>query len=247
MRLVSKVNAYKWRQWFLTSSVGSWLWLNLELAPGLDWTLSWFLALANHGKPTPHLPLPAFGSPRTQCCKYKIFIFEPWYSYCGGRNNYATTFFSASAHCSASPADQIFVNDRKGDKHHRMFFTKSFKNGNQCSRYPGELPSAHDLGRLVNLDNVRKTIGDPVSEAQKSEIIKDLESAVTEFIARETEAEAAAHSRPFVTVNNRTNIVAIHSRLLHALQLSVVKSTRSLQILPDSGAFDEVSSKSLSV
>ena len=84
---------------------------------------------------------------------------------------------------------------------------------------------------------MRKTIGDPVSEAQKSEIIKDLESAVREFIARETEAEAAAHSRPFVTVNNRTNIVAIHSRLLQAFELSVVNSVQRLNI---SVAYEEV-------
>ena len=50
--------------------------------------------------------------------------------------------------------------------------------------YPGELPSAHDLGRLVNLENVRKTIGAPVTEAQKSEIIKALYLIEISILAR---------------------------------------------------------------
>ena len=105
---------------------------------------------------------------------------------------------------------------------------------------PGELPSATDLGKLVNLENVRKTIGAPVTEAQKDAVIKDLEAAVKEFVAREVESEEAAHIIPFVTVNKKTNIVAIHSRLLQALELSVINSVQRLQIPPDSGAFDEV-------
>ena len=93
---------------------------------------------------------------------------------------------------------------------------------------------------LVNLDNVRKSIGRPVTESQKDEIIKDLEEALKDFTIREKESSAAAHALPLVTVNNRTNIVAIHSRLLHALELSVIKSVRRLHIPPDSGAFDQV-------
>ena len=105
---------------------------------------------------------------------------------------------------------------------------------------PGELPSPTNLTRLVNLDNVRKTIGDPVTEAQKDAIIKDLEAAVEEFVEREVESEEAAHVLPFVTVNKKTNLVAIHSRLLQGLSAALVKSVQRLNIPPDSGAFDEV-------
>ena len=113
------------------------------------------------------------------------------------------------------------------------------------SLFPGDLPSAKDLGSLVNLANVRNSIGHPVTEAQKDEIKIDLEAAVEEFTDREKEAFLASHSIPFVTVNNRTNIVAIHSRLLHALELSVIKSVIRLKIPPDSGAFDEVGQNDL--
>ena len=103
------------------------------------------------------------------------------------------------------------------------------------------MPPAKDLGRLINLNNVRNSIGSPVTEAQKDEIKKDLEAAVSEFTAREEEAFNASHSNPFVTVNNQTNFVATHSRLLHALQLSIDQSVARLGIPPHSGAFDEVS------
>ena len=103
------------------------------------------------------------------------------------------------------------------------------------------MPPAKDLGKLVNLTNVRNSIGDPVTETQKDEIKKDLEVALLEFTAREEEAFRASHSNPFVAVNNRTNFVAIHSRLLHALKLSIAKSVQRLYIRPNSGAFDEVS------
>ena len=92
---------------------------------------------------------------------------------------------------------------------------------------------------LVNLDEVRKSIGRPVTESQKDEIIKDLEDALKDFTIREKESSAATHTLPLVTVNNRTNIVAIHSRLLHALELSVIKSVRRLDIPPDTRAFDQ--------
>ena len=107
----------------------------------------------------------------------------------------------------------------------------------QC---PGELPSPTNLARLVNLDNIRKAIGEPVTEVQKDDIIKDLEAAVKEFVEREVESEETAHILPFVTVNKKTNLVAIHSRLLLALKLSLVSSVHRLKIPPDSGAFDEV-------
>ena len=105
---------------------------------------------------------------------------------------------------------------------------------------PGDLPPAKDLGKLINLNNVRNSIGSPVTEAQKDEIKKDLEAAVSEFTAREEEAFLASHSNPFVAANNRTNFVAIHSRLLHALKLSIAKSVKRLGIPPNSGAFNEV-------
>ena len=103
------------------------------------------------------------------------------------------------------------------------------------------MPSAKDLGKLVNLENVKNSIGDPVTDDQKLEIKKDLEKALDNFIERETISTDASFIIPFVTVNNRTDIVAIHSRLLLALQLSVVDSVKRLDIEPDSGAFDEVS------
>ena len=105
---------------------------------------------------------------------------------------------------------------------------------------PGDLPPAKDLGKLIDLNNVRNSIGSPVTEAQKDEIKKDLETAVSEFTAREEEAFLASHSHPFVAANNRTNFVAIHSRLLHALKLSIGKSVKRLGIPPNSGAFNEV-------
>ena len=57
---------------------------------------------------------------------------------------------------------------------------------------------------------------------------------------REVESEEAAHVLPFVTVNKKTNLVAIHSRLLQGLSAALVKSVQRLNIPPDSGAFDEV-------
>ena len=105
------------------------------------------------------------------------------------------------------------------------------------------MPSAQDFGRLVNLQNVKNSIGDPVTEDQKLEIKKDLETALAEFIDRETMSTGVSYIIPFVTVNNRTDIVAIHSRLLLALQMSVENSVKRLRIEPGSGAFDEVSWK----
>ena len=87
---------------------------------------------------------------------------------------------------------------------------------------------------------MRKSIGPPVTEEQKKIIMEDLELAVEDFIEREMESSAASNTIPFVTVNSRTNIVAIHSRLLFALQLSVEKSVERLGIPMDSGAFDKV-------
>ena len=106
---------------------------------------------------------------------------------------------------------------------------------------PGGLPAPKDLGKLVRLDNVRKTIGNQVTERQKDEIIKDLEAAVKEFTIREEKSFAATHTLPFVSVNNRTNLVAMHSRLLFSLQVSLVKSLKRLGIPEGTGAFDEVS------
>ena len=106
---------------------------------------------------------------------------------------------------------------------------------------PGGLPAPKDLGKLVRLDNVRKTIGNQVTERQKDEIIKDLEAAVKEFTIREENSFAATHTLPFVRVNNRTNMVATHSRLLFSLQVSLLKSLERLRIPLNTGAFDKVS------
>ena len=105
----------------------------------------------------------------------------------------------------------------------------------------GDLPSAENLGKLVNLDAVKNSIGEPVTDSQRDTIRKDLDVAIDEFIEQEQKSHDASFTIPFVTVNNRTNIVAIHSRLLLALQFSVLKSIRKLGIPPDSGAFEEVS------
>ena len=106
---------------------------------------------------------------------------------------------------------------------------------------PGGLPASKDLGKLVRLDNVRKTIGPQISERHKDEIIDDLKAAVEEFTIREGESFDATHTLPFVSVNNATNIVAMHSRLLFSLQLSVFKSLKRLGIPHNTGAFDRVS------
>ena len=103
------------------------------------------------------------------------------------------------------------------------------------------MPSAEKLGELVNLDAIRESIGPPVTEEQKDKIVEDMHGAIEDFIEREKESSAASFTIPFVTVNSRTNIVAIHSRLLFALQLSVEKSVEKLGIQMDSGAFDKVS------
>ena len=104
------------------------------------------------------------------------------------------------------------------------------------------MPSAEDLGELVNLDAVRNSIGAPVTEEQKDRIMEDLAVAIEDFIEREMESSGASFTIPFITVNRRTDWVAIHSRLLFALQLSVERSAEKLRIQLDSGAFDKVSS-----
>ena len=103
------------------------------------------------------------------------------------------------------------------------------------------MPASKDLGKLVRLDNVRKTIGSQISERHKDEIIEDLKAAVEEFTIREGQSFDATHTLPFVSVNNATNIVAMHSRLLFALQLSIFKSLERLNIPLNTGAFDRVS------
>ena len=92
---------------------------------------------------------------------------------------------------------------------------------------------------MVNLDNVRKTIDDKINATQKNEIIKDLEAAVSEFVLREIESEEAAHVLPFVTVNKKTNRVAIVSRLLLSLRISIQNSVKRLNI-EGTTAFNEV-------
>ena len=90
---------------------------------------------------------------------------------------------------------------------------------------------------LFNLHNVRKTIGDSVTEAEKDAMIEDLKAAEREFKKREVESKKAAHILPFVTVNKKTTLVATHSRLVQAFELSVVNSVQRLNI---SVAYEEV-------
>ena len=90
---------------------------------------------------------------------------------------------------------------------------------------------------LFNLHNVRKTIGDPVTEAEKDAMIEDLKAAEREFVKREVESKKAAHILPFVTVNKKTTLVATHSRLVQAFELAVVNSVQRLNI---SVAYEEV-------
>ena len=106
----------------------------------------------------------------------------------------------------------------------------------------GEIPSPHELGKLVNIPAVLDTIGCEVTSEQKEVIRKDLLGALDDFIKRENGALNESEKLPFISVNRRTNKLAIHSRLLIALQLAVKKSVKALGIKMGSEAFNEVRS-----
>ena len=84
------------------------------------------------------------------------------------------------------------------------------------------------------------TIGCEVTREQKEVIGKDLMGALDAFIKRENGTLRESEKLPFVSVNRRTNVLAIHSRLLIALQLAVKKSVKALRIKMESDPFDEV-------
>ena len=96
------------------------------------------------------------------------------------------------------------------------------------------------MGKLVNIPAVLDTIGCKVTREQKEVIRKDLMGALKAFIDRETGSFNESEKLPFISVNRRTNVLAIHSRLLIALQLAVKKSVKALDIKMGSEAFDEV-------
>ena len=86
------------------------------------------------------------------------------------------------------------------------------------------------------------TIGCEVTREQKEVIRRDLLIALDAFIERETGSFNESEKLPFISVNRRTNVLAIHSRLLIALQLAVNKSVKALDIKMGSEAFAEVRS-----
>ena len=98
------------------------------------------------------------------------------------------------------------------------------------------------MGKLVNIPVVLDTIGCEITREQKEVIRRDLMDALKTFIDRETGSFDESEKLPFISVNRRTNVLAIHSRLLIALQLAVSKSVKALDIKMGGEAFDEVRS-----
>ena len=96
----------------------------------------------------------------------------------------------------------------------------------------------------MNIPAVLDTIGCEVTREQKEVIRKDLLGALEAFIKRENGTLNESEKLPFISVNRRTNKLAIHSRLLIALQLAVKKSVKALGIEMGGEAFDEVRSNS---
>ena len=96
------------------------------------------------------------------------------------------------------------------------------------------------MGKLVNIPVVLDTIGCEITREQKEVIRRDLLQALEAFIDREKGSFDESEKLPFISVNRRTNVLAIHSRLLIALQLAVKKSVKALDIKMGSEAFDEV-------
>ena len=99
------------------------------------------------------------------------------------------------------------------------------------------------MGKLVNIPVVLDTIGCEITREQKEVIRRDLMDALKTFIDRETGSFDESEKLPFISVNRRTNVLAIHSRLLIALQLAVSKSVKALDIKMGGEAFDEVGIK----
>ena len=110
----------------------------------------------------------------------------------------------------------------------------------QSVRLPGGLPEPEKYGELVNVEAVIDMIGCEVTSLQRQVIRKHLNDALKDFIIREKGSFEESQKLPFVDVNRRTNVLAIHSRLLITLQLAVEKSRKKLGIDENSDAFDEV-------
>ena len=83
-------------------------------------------------------------------------------------------------------------------------------------------------------------IGNGINETEKDLVVKDLKTALDEFIEREKGSSNVSDVAPFVTVNARTNLLAVHSRLLIAFQVSIYKSIAKHNIAQNTGAFDQV-------
>ena len=115
----------------------------------------------------------------------------------------------------------------------------------------GALPAPKDFATLVNMPCVLAKIGDGVnengrgiSETEKQLVVDDLKTALEEFIDREKGSSDVSDAAPFVTVNNGTNLLAVHSRLLMAFQVSIYKSIAKHKMAQNTGAFDQASAQS---
>ena len=93
------------------------------------------------------------------------------------------------------------------------------------------------IGNGVNED------GRGINETEKQLVVDDLKIALEEFIDREKGSSNVSDAAPFVTVNNGTNILAVHSRLLIAFQVSIYKSIAKHKMALKTGAFDQASTQ----
>ena len=85
--------------------------------------------------------------------------------------------------------------------------------------------------------------GRGISETEKQLVVDDLKTALEEFIDREKGSSDVSDAAPFVTVNNGTNLLAVHSRLLIAFQVSIYKSIAKHKMAQNTGAFDQASTQ----
>ena len=121
----------------------------------------------------------------------------------------------------------------------------------ECIKCTGELLfNATHFGELVDLTCAMTKVNETLINAEQKELVKkDLEAALEEFIKRETGSSEVSDQAPFVTVNARTKLLAVHSRLLVALQVSIKASVSSLKFKQlqngtyEKGGFDKASTK----
>ena len=109
---------------------------------------------------------------------------------------------------------------------------------------------ANKFGELVNLTCAMTKVNETlINAAQKELVKKGLDTALEEFIKRENGSSEVSDQAPFVTVNARTNLLAVHSRLLVALQVSIARSLMSSEFqalqtgVYKRGAFDKANTK----